>query len=438
MLFRKKNKNAKKVKNEKGSTLLLSLVMILGMVILGTNYVLSVHSNSQISVRTYTEVEAMYIAEAGAELGLLEVNHGGRDFLVTDGWIEVTAGSEWTRNKSINISGGAKLGEFDVTVIKLIGEPKSYSVISVGYFPDKTNPMFSKTVKVLAVEEKIFKDAIMGYGGIDVGSGALVDSYDSRIGKYNVSGNIGTDANFITNSSAANSVQIGNASVVTGDVTIGTGGVEGVVIQTTGTGTYGGVKWLHKDKPKLSIPDQTGVFGTIPYGPLIVAKDATYKINVNEVEYDSITLKKNAKLIINANTNIYVIGGIDLGVDSQIEINPGISAKLWVNGNTNFDNGATIDNTTHDPLRFKIYCTNNVASFDLSQHSAGFYGNIYAPNADVTIGNGTVFYGSVVGKSVKCTTGLQYHYDIASRYDSDPNALILGYFVTVWQEYTTP
>lgn len=246
--------------NKKGSALLLSLILILGLVILGTSYVASVHSNAQISIRTYAEVEAMHIAEAGAELGLLEVNHGGREFLATEGWTTVT-GVKWTRTGNIGIPGGDTIGEFIVTVINLVTEPKSYEVESIGYFPNQANQMASKTVKVIAVEEKLFKDAIMGYSGINIGSNALVDSYDSRIGFYGVAGNIGTDADFVTNSIAAKTIKIGNNSIVTGDITIGLGGDPADVILLTGSGVYNGaVKWLNKDKPLLSIPDQTGVY----------------------------------------------------------------------------------------------------------------------------------------------------------------------------------
>ena len=423
----------KKRKKEKGSALFLALVLAIGLIILGTSYISSVHSNSQISLITYAEVEAMHIAEAGAELALLEVNHGDRDFLISDGWT-LTIPNNWTRTETIDISGGATIGEFDLKVKYIPGSPKSYEIVSRGYFPSQANQIASKIVKVLAVEEKLFKDAIMGYDGINIGSGALVDSYDSRIDLYGVSGNVGTDANFVTNSTADDSIEIGNTSVVTGDISIGAGGIPANVIKLTGSGTYNGtVKWLSKNKPKLSIPDQTGVFG-INHGPLTVANGTVHIIN-NDVEYDSIKLEKDAILKINANSNIYVIGDILLGVDSQIIIIPGYTSKLWINGNTDFKNGATINNPSQDPLRFKIYCTDNVSSFDLGQHTGGFYGNIYAPNADVWIGPDTVFYGSIVGKTVRCTSGLQYHYDVASRDDPDPYAPTLGYFVIRWQGY---
>jgi len=428
----------KRKSREKGSALFLALVLSAVLIILGTSYVAAVNVNSRVAVRVYEQVEATHIAEAGVEFAMVEINYGDRDFLSAEGWQPVNA-LKWKRQNTETISpaGGAAIGQFDVTVEDLNQAPKLYEIVSTGYFPNKAAATAVKTVKVMAQEQKLFSSAVMGYGGINIGSGAYVDSYDSRLGLYNVGGNVGTDADFITNSTAANSVEIGNTSVVTGDVTIGMGGNYMNVIKLTGSGTYNGnVKWLKRDMPQVSIPDKTGVYG-VNKGALVVPTGTTWPIN-GDVEYDSIKLEKNAVLKINADCDIYVIGDVNLGVNSQIQIVPGNKSRLWINGNTNFKNGATIQNPSQDPQRFKIFCTDNVTSFDLSQHSAGFYGNIYAPNADVWIGPDTVFYGSVVGKTVSCTSGLKYHYDVASREDPDTNIPSLGYFVTSWQGYTPP
>jgi len=50
---------------------------------------------------------------------------------------------------------------------------------------------------------------------------------------------------------------------------------------------------------------------------------------------------------------------------------------------------------------------------EVRQELAGFYGAIYAPDVDISVGADGIIHGSLVGKSVSLGSRTQVHYDEA-------------------------
>jgi hypothetical protein len=323
------------------------------------------------------------------------------------------------------------MGEYVVTVTD-VGANR-YEILSNGFFPGQANPIAQRTVKVLIEEERLFTQAMYGMGEIELGAFTYVDSYDSRLGAYG-GANVSAEADLITTSISTVSpyaADLGASSVVNGDLTIGVGGdllnainlVAGSVI-TGSTGT------LTRPRTPHSVPN---VAGTLPnQGTLNVPAHSTVTISAS-AEYDAINIGNHATLIIDSDVSLYVDGAINFDAHSSMVIDSAATVSLVLNNTLTFGAHAQIINTSFDPKKFTIYCTDNVASFSLAPQGQ-FFGNVYMPNTDFTIAPFTDYYGSIVAKTISLGTHVNYHFD-TSLID-DPSAPTFNQFVVVkWQGY---
>ncbi|MDP9254905.1 MAG: hypothetical protein M3O66_08225, partial [Verrucomicrobiota bacterium] len=132
---------------------------------------------------------------------------------------------------------------------------------------------------------------------------------------------------------------------------------------------------------------------------------------------------------------IYVTGDVHVPGNSQIVLQPGVTATIYFAGNVDvLGNG--IINSNNQPGDLQLY---GIQPTDgLSRH-ANLGGNgqistaLYAPGHDVSInGGGTTghVFGSVIGKSVTMTGVTNLHYDetLAS------GGMINSYKIVSWYE----
>ncbi|MBI3085552.1 MAG: hypothetical protein HYY88_07495, partial [candidate division NC10 bacterium] len=103
-------------------------------------------------------------------------------------------------------------------------------MISVEY-----QPIVSTTTTTTDVITDPFGNAAHGTGAIALIGNADTDSYDSRLGAYNVSGNLGTNGDISTDSTMPQAVTIDPNSTVNGDVLVGPGGNTSSAVQNQGT-----------------------------------------------------------------------------------------------------------------------------------------------------------------------------------------------------------
>jgi hypothetical protein len=113
---------------------------------------------------------------------------------------------------------------------------------------------------------------------------------------------------------------------------------------------------------------------------------------------------------------IYVTGDISFTGQSQLIIQPGVTAKIYFKGNVDVA-GNGILNSNNQPSDLQLF---GIQPTDGTSKHVNLGGNgqivsaVYAPDHDVSINgggtNGHVF-GSVVGKSVTMTGVTNLHYD---------------------------
>lgn len=424
----KKRENTGKKNKQRGAALLLALVLTVGLIILGSGYVAVVRSNYQLSLISYADVEALHIAEAGVEFAIWEIAYGGRDFLAADGWSGV---NPFIRTDIVRTSGGDAIGEYQLTVID--SGSNSYEILSRGFFPSQAGSLSERIVKVVVEQENLFEQAMFGMGSITLSPFVYIDSYDSRLGAYG-GANVSSNGDLITwsiSTSSPYAADIGSSSVVNGNLTIGVGGdVSAAIKMSPGSSITGTKSTLLKVKTPYSVPD---ISGTLPYqGSLSVPAHGTATIS-SSGEYDSITLGPNATLIVDSEVSLYVDGAVNFANHSSMIIDPTVKVSLVINDTLTFGPFAQIVNSSFDPKRFTIYCTDNVASFELGAQGQ-FYGNVYMPNSDFTVAPFTDYFGSIVANTISLGSNVNYHYD-KSLADDPAAPTFNNYDLKKWQGY---
>ncbi len=252
-------------------------------------------------------------------------------------------------------------------------------------------PIVSTTTSTNTVTTDPFSDAAHGVGPVTLSGNAVTDSYDSRLGAYNVSGNRGTNGDVSTDSTAVAAVTLGSNNSINGGVLIGPGGntVTGVV-NTGGTITGSvGTEAATWNLPLSSIP--TGVSNQ---GPLSISGNTTRTLAEGTYWFSSLSISGNGRLVTTGAVKIYVTGNISIS-GNGVGTAGNLPTNLLVYG--------TVDPTNAANHTTSVAVTGN----------GNFYGAIYAPQASITVsGNGAV-YGSLTGNSVTFSGNGGLHYDDA-------------------------
>jgi hypothetical protein len=280
----------------------------------------------------------------------------------------------------------------------------------------------SRRLEAIVRPVSSFNQAIMGVNTIDMNNqNIVVDSYDSTDptkstnGLYDVTkrqenGDVATDGNLI---------DAGNAHIY-GDVATNSGTVSGAA-NVTGVERddfyqepipVGAPTWTSYNSTVTSVTNSTTLMANATSG----ASVARYQLSsVNLSGTKTLTLA-GASDGSQTYIEIYVTGDISFSGQSQLIIQPGVTAKIYFAGNVDVQ-GNGILNSNNQPSDLQLYGIQPPTG--ISKH-LGLGGNgqiiasVYAPNHDVTVNgggtNGHVF-GSVVGLTVTMTGVTNLHYD---------------------------
>ncbi|MFH0795548.1 MAG: hypothetical protein V2A65_00630 [Candidatus Omnitrophota bacterium] len=138
------NRFLKKKKRQEGSILITAVITMAVLLTLGGAHLTMTLSEQRLTARTYRDVLAINLAEAGIEMAIWELNYGGADFLSGEGW----SGTDPTMTvTSFSTADGEIIGDFTVTVTDPTGD--NPVIEATGYFPSSSSPiMQERTVKV--------------------------------------------------------------------------------------------------------------------------------------------------------------------------------------------------------------------------------------------------------------------------------------------------
>ncbi|MGE5197240.1 MAG: hypothetical protein ACM3IL_01900 [Deltaproteobacteria bacterium] len=405
-------------KREKGIALIISYIVIAVLTVLSLALMAGTISESGLAKRFDYSTHAFWLAEAGVDKALRELNFGGVPW---SGW--TSAGN----TKSLQVSWG-QFGDFDITVTDPDTDyPK---VVSTGMFPSRTAPdRVSRTVEVLAGRfRSAFTYAAFGVSSIDMTGTTLTDSYDSRLGLYNQNGNKNMNGDVGTNQDMTG---VGGIHVY-GDVTTGPNGVFNDQSKVSGTITHNN----DEDFPMPVVPDSlaglpTG--GSIKIATTIPPGDYKFT-SMNLAGSDIVTIIGPANIYFTGNTSMYTTGQSKV-VISAASTGPVV---IYADGDVTVA-GLGLFNESMLPPNLTIYGTSTTSPQTIKVAGSGsLYGTFYAPKASIDlvgVGGGGDLFGAAVGNVVKTSGVAQIHYDEALQ----QVRLKLGkYIIQSWKDNPGP
>ena len=373
-----------------GSALILVLFAVVLLSTMGSG-LLALGLNSRIlAIRRVNSVKARCAADAGITRALFEMNQK----LEAGAWSEsgLPSGAE----QSLPYCDAT----FTYTVTGSLAG--GYTIESVG--------SSGAAVKTIYADLRLkgpFEDPISVSEDLTLKGNTTIDGFNSDDVSETVKTLIGT------NSTESMSVELNNNSTIDGDVFVGVDGDIDTVIKDLGA-TY-------EDKfsllEELTFPPVTAP--TLPdMGTDIEAKGVTQIIGPTDSGmYEDIDLSSKAGEsgileIDGGDVVLHITGDIDIGQACELQIKPGSTLKMYLNGDLAADNSTGINNETNSAAAFKLYGVGDDQSFDL-KNGTDFYGAIYAPNADIILYNSGQFYGSFSARNFEAKNNSDFHYDKA-------------------------
>jgi hypothetical protein len=186
---------------------------------------------------------------------------------------------------------------------------------------------------------------------------SLVDSFRSSQGKYN-SLTAGDSARLATNSTASNAIKILAGATLAGDAFAGPGGDPKRVIHAR-SGTIDGSKDSLSEAASITTPAHnitkptTGSLemegGTRTYGQ----PGSTRTFHLSDIE-----LKDDTNLIINGPVRALVDGDVEVSDRARIQIQGSGSLKLYIKGDFEAKQHASINTSNAVPSDFRLYMLN--------------------------------------------------------------------------------
>jgi len=366
-----------------GSTLMITLAITLLLGLILASYLTLAHTEHALTTRTQAWQNALALAEAGVEEALAQLNPGA---LATN----VTTGNGWS------LSDG--LFRPDPPERTLLGG--SYAV---AYTPANPPTIYATGYTAIASASVTLSRAVcvtttnapllargLNVGQITNPSGYKYseDSFDSENPSYSDDGRY--------NAAQAKTAEILNPPAIA----------------------------------RAEFPD---VLPPFPIGlPLPTKFNDTYVLSGDYFIPGDLVLMNYDKLYVGSNTTavIYVIGNVNLGTSTEIEIAPTGTLKLYVAGSTASLDYINNHGTPHNFQYFGLPGNTNVA---LTQQTPAVVASIYAPEATFAITHDNSlfnFAGALNVKNLNLNRPFKFHFD-ESLARSGPKR---GFVVASWRE----
>lgn len=361
------------------------------------------------TTRSLKSLEALNLADAGAEYAIWEIAHNNKNFTGWSGVNPKTITISSFRDNNMRVVG-------DITVSADETSLDHFNVVSTGFVRIAGNQIVRKRVHVQVFPKPLFHNAVFGNSSVSLSGIALVDSYDSSLGPYSSltarsNGDVGSN----------NIISMVGSTSIKGDALIGPeGSTSGVETRITGEVFYSA------NPVELELPALPSFFSSVPLSPDIKITKDTTTLATGNYHFNNIDLSSTAILDINSNSNVYVSQSIT--TTAQARIITAANVKIYISGDANFA-GQGILNTTGIPRNLEIIGLGSDTNISYAG-GADFYGTIYAPESTVSISGGASIFGAIVGDVVTMSGTGTLHYD-ESLSEGGPTQ---GYAIAYWQE----
>lgn len=392
------------IKSEDGMILIMSLALLAVLALVGTIAINTTTTELKISTNYKSNIQAFYIADAGAEHAKVDLTNtsfddvldgtysgGGSPGILSFGTDTFFAGGTYTVRVYDDDDGdGDSLDDIN-NKVKIIGT----GTVSSGAY---------RTIEVVVSKQLAFQYGIFGDISVDMKNNGSVYSYDSSSitspGPSDSTGNGDIGSN--------GSVVLKNGTLVDGDVGLGDNGAG---IEATITDAGATVNGTISDAERED-PDPLGAMG----GSL--ATDiATYAIsndnaNAPEIGVD-LTIDEDTALTVGN----YYIECINLGNNDELTISPG-AGTINIYMSNGCGNGKLIEAGVNadifilgNPTQLNFF-TDSTDSISF-KHGTEFYGMVYAPYASVEMKNSADAYGLIFANTVSIKNSGEFYFDTA-------------------------
>lgn len=373
-----------KLRDNKGSTLAITMLTILVLTILGQAIMLSSAAENRATQAYFGSTEAFWLADAGIHKALWEFTQNSCHGFVQEGTTTYCASCSSCGSGNKTLAATLNTGDYDIVLNK-----DNTNAKSTGCWPSRTSPKRVRQIVQLD-SGSLFKYGAFASDNITIGNNAII------------TGNVGT------NSTAAGTIDINNGVQITGDVSTGPGGT----VNNGGTITGSTTNTNNVLLPPVIVPaslTSCSSEGTITNSTTISGSHKYTAINLSNNK--TLTFSGTANIYLTSTTNAFTTGN-----NFQVVLNPGANVNIYSDGKiTLSNNGDTNKYSTApnpgDPSKLTIYSTYSGANGVQITNNGVFYGAIYAPTTDATINNNGGFYGSVVGKTLSLSNNIHLNYN---------------------------
>jgi hypothetical protein len=423
-----KKAKAKKKHEEQGFFLFIAVIVMVFLFLLVASFLFQLSNDKRLTRKSSKSSVALSLAEAGLERAIWELNYG--DISSWEGDI-----SERTLTiPDFQSSSGNVMGEIEIKVTDPEGENPVIESTGSVILSDSQTFEARTTRVVLEVKEPppLFNYALFGgVGGVDLGSNAEVDSFDSRVGDYGDL-NVGSKGDVGTNATTYGCVFLNSNAKIYGNVASGKGSnPDRDIITQSGAIISGEKKSLSREKDMPSIPAPEGLTSR---GDYYLEGDNSATISESG-EYTSFNLNSNATVTITADVTLYITGDFSMGSNTNIEIAEGVTVKIYLGGSFEQRSNTSIYNLSEDPTKLMIFGTDSFTGEMEWNSNSDFWGAVYVPNANVRFRSNSDFYGSIVGNSFDLDSNARFHYDEAlEELNIDVDSEMIFFRVKSWQE----
>ncbi|PKK83912.1 MAG: hypothetical protein CVT49_05665 [candidate division Zixibacteria bacterium HGW-Zixibacteria-1] len=358
--------------NEKGSALLISLLLIAMLSILAIMTVKSSNTDIDLTFNQLNTDKTFYIAEAGARRAIVQLN---ADPTWTAGYSSVAFNNGTYTVQIIDSSANAGLKD-TIVIISSGWTISAQAVIEMAVIPAYNSP---------------FKSALFGDDIVELKNGMSTDSYNSDSGSYaatqdTLCGDVGSNAGIVMHngsnvggdvvtSSDSSSLDINAGATVTGDIKY-----------NVPKETLDPIPQSEFDIAEAYNDNVSGISGSYSYNPSSHAFETSSTVTLSDGTYyfSSLILKNSAELLIA----------------------PGAAVKIYVTGDIEIKNSGGVNaGGTPGDLMF-------LSQGDLVLKNSGeIYAVFYNPDGDADLRNSSDFYGSIVANTIIVHNKAGFHYD---------------------------
>ena len=360
-----------KLRNEKGSAILIALLIIGLVSLLGMMAIKSSVTESELSFNQIHLDKAFYISQAGAR----------RAF--------------------------AKLCEDTSWTVGFLNVAYNDGLYSVAYIDSTTNPSLDDTIIVRSTGEydgahstielwiapvtfNLFGHAMFGKSLVDIKNGFMTDSYNSDSGTYVdtrlvEAGDVGTNG----------TISVDNDGYIGGDVASSL--VGGTVVHPGAivTGT------ISDTAPEQDIPD-------IPQSEFDWAEsvnDASTGLS-GSYSYDPVSGSLYSDGVVTLSSGVYYFSDITLTNSASLELAPGAEVTIYITGDVEMKYSSSM-NATGEADDLIMYSQGDFVLKNSGDVSAVFY----TANGTVDLRNSGEFSGAIVGDVILAHNSANFHYD---------------------------